>query len=79
MKKFIVESGKVLIDVTAWIILGLIFISAFVSLFTSPFLAFGIIIVGLLLHISIFYMIYLFIDTNETLHKILDNEKNTNN
>lgn len=76
MKKFIVDSGKVLIDVCAWIILIALIISSFVLFFTEPMGGFLLFLLGMVAFISLFYLLYLFIDTNETLHQILENQTN---
>ena len=80
MKDFIVNSGKVIIDVAAWVVLFALIIFDFGLLVVQPLAALIIVPVEFIIFVSLFYVIYLFIDTNETLHKILDkhNEKNNN-
>lgn len=80
MQKFIVDSGKVLIDVCAWIILVAIILAAAISMFTDPFCGICIFFIGLVLFISMFYLLYLLIDIKENLDKIVEqNEKNNTN
>lgn len=81
MKKFIVNSGRGLIELSAWVILIVILVLGFVSLLSEPLTGICIILIGLVLFIAVFYLLYLFIDIRDLLKEIVDkkNEKDTVN
>lgn len=78
MKKFIVEFGRGLIDVSAWIVLIFIVLIGIVSLFTNPLAGIGIIVIGLIMFVAFYYLLYLFIDIRDLLKAIVEKDKENN-
>lgn len=75
MKNFIVNFGRGLIDLNAWIILAIIVITAIVMLFSQPLLGIAVLLIGLMLFVSFYYLLYLFIDIRDLLKEIVDKNK----
>lgn len=76
MKKFIINFGTGLIDLCAWLILLGILLSGAITMLTDPLCGIGIFIVGFVLFIAMFYLLYLLIDIKENLDKIVENTTN---
>ena len=76
MKKFIIDLGTGLIDLCAWIILLGILLFGAITMLTDPLYGIGIFIVGFVLFISMFYLLYLLIEIKENLDKIVENTTN---
>lgn len=74
MKKFIVDFGRGLIDFSAWIVLLLILISGIVMLFANPLAGIGTILIGLIIFVAIYYLIYLLIDIRDLLKEVAQKE-----
>ena len=74
MKNFIVGCGRVLIDIGAWIILLAILIFGIVLLFQQPLAGLGVLIIGTIVFVSVFYLLYLFIDIKDKLDIIVENQ-----
>ena len=74
MKKFIVTFGRGLIDFSAWIVLLLILISGIVMLFANPLAGIGTILIGLIIFVAIYYLIYLLIDIRDLLKEVAQKE-----
>lgn len=71
MKNFIVDFGRGLIDFSAWVVLILILVVGIITLFTQPLAGIGILLIGLVLFTSFYYLIYLFIDIRDLLKEIV--------
>lgn len=76
MKKFIIDFGTGLIDLCAWIILLGILLAGAITMLTDPLCGICIFIVGFVLFIAMFYLLYLLIDIKENLDKIVENTTN---
>ena len=74
MKKFIVDFGRGLIDFSAWIVLLLILISGIIMLFANPLAGIGTILIGLIIFVAIYYLIYLLIDIRDLLKEVAQKE-----
>ncbi len=72
MKKFIVDFGRGLIDFSAWIVLLLIVISGIVILFANPLAGIGTLLLGLIIFIAFYYLIYLLIDIRDLLKEVVE-------
>ena len=79
MKKFIVDFGRGLIDFSAWIVLLLILISGIVMLFANPLAGIGTILIGLIIFVAIYYLIYLLIDIRDLLKEVAQKKAKINN
>lgn len=72
MKKFIVNFGRGLIDFSAWVVLLLIVISGIVILFANPLAGIGTLLLGLIIFIAFYYLIYLLIDIRDLLKEVVE-------
>ncbi len=71
MKKFIVDFGRGLIDISAWVVLAGIIVSGIIMLFANPFAGIITLLAGLIGFIAFYYLIYLFIDIRDLLQEIV--------
>lgn len=80
MKKFIINFGRGLIDFSAWVVLVLIVLLGIITLFTNPLAGIGILLIGLVLFVALYYLIYLFIDIRDLLKDLVakDDTKSSN-
>lgn len=80
MKNFIVNSGNALIDFAAWAVLVILIISSIIMMFSENFL-YGVLVllIGLVIFVAAFYMIYLAISVNDNLEEIKKALKKENN
>lgn len=78
MKKFVVDFGRGLIDFSAWIALIVIIISGIISFVTAPLVGFSIILLGLVLFVAFYYLVYLFVDIRDLLKELVKQNKDKN-
>lgn len=77
MKKFVVDFGRGLIDFSAWIVLTVIILVGLFLFTTEPLAAFFEILIGLILFVAFYYLIYLFVDIRDLLRELVEQNKNS--
>ena len=71
MKKFIINFGNGLIDLAAWVTLVALVITSIALMFSENFLyGIGVLLIGLVIFVATFYLIYLAISVNDNLEEI---------
>lgn len=75
IKSFIMNCGRNVIDISASLIFLCIVISGIIILFIQPVTAIIILIFGSIIFAGSLYFLYLFIDINDKLDKIIENQQ----
>lgn len=75
MKDFIVNFGRGLIDFSAWAIFLLIFIGGIFMLFLNPLIGIAILLIGTIIFVTFYYLLYLFIDIRDLLKETVEKNK----
>lgn len=70
MKKFVVDSGASLIELSAWIVLFAVIIVSVVMMFGDFITGLLILLVGIVLFILFYFSLFLLIDINDNLTEI---------
>ncbi len=70
MKKFVVDSGASLIELSAWIVLFALIIVSVVMMFGDFITGLLILLVGIVLFILFYFSLFLLIDINDNLTEI---------
>lgn len=70
MKKFIIQTGKGLIEVSAWLFILIIIIAGFAALLNDFLTGIATWLIGFILFVFIYYSIFLIIDIDDNLTEI---------
>jgi len=75
MKNFIINSGRILIDISAWIVAAAILICGIAGLLSDePFVGLLILLFGTIAFVLTYYILYLFIDIKDKLDIIAQHQ-----